>query len=187
VSQGGKGQQPFPGAIGLSRVTRAHLRGTSLQCRRGLISEAYRRHPCQRGRFVVRRKAHPLASPVQTHPHGLFTVFRISSRLNRPGFQLVATRTICVVRREDMGIAKLGQGRFSAMFSAPFGPSWPATGARQPGPDSPVVAPLEVLKRPSRLGDNSLQQGRLRHQSGTEAQGDAGSRRAPGAHAIENE
>jgi len=31
-----------------------------------LVSEACRRHPCQRVRFVVRRKA-LLASPVQTH------------------------------------------------------------------------------------------------------------------------
>src|ERR1700680_3473977 len=77
---GGQRTATFSGSDWTLALDSRTLGGTSLKCRRGLVSEAARRQPCQRRRSVVRRKAHPPASPVQTHPHGLFTLFRISSR-----------------------------------------------------------------------------------------------------------
>jgi hypothetical protein len=66
------------------------------------------------GRFVVRRKANRLDFPVQTHPHGSFGFFR--SRLMRLLRELLKAIPLAFVRRENMGIAKSGQGGFLAVF-----------------------------------------------------------------------
>jgi len=66
LSQGGRGQSPYPGAIG--RPSDA-LRRAKQQSRRSLFSEAYGQHPCRPARFVVRRtngRSPPF--PMQTHP-----------------------------------------------------------------------------------------------------------------------
>jgi hypothetical protein len=69
-------------------------------------------------RFVVRRKA-LVAPPVQTHHMDPFYVPGVRFEL---GF-LGRDRTfIDVVRRENMGIAKPGQGRFFGLFCRRFRP-----------------------------------------------------------------
>jgi hypothetical protein len=70
LSQGGKGQQPYPGAIGRRRACHSARNSASV------VFEASRWLPCQRVRFVVRRiggaQRRPL--PMQTHPIGSFEV-----------------------------------------------------------------------------------------------------------------
>jgi hypothetical protein len=115
VSQGGRGQQPYPGAIGLSTSLTFAQKRRSIAARVRRVSEACRRHPCQRVRFVVRRKA-LVASPVQTHHMDPSCI----SRAVETGFRGRDRTFIGVVRRENMGIAKPGQGRFFRLFCRHF-------------------------------------------------------------------
>jgi hypothetical protein len=117
------------------------------------VSEACRRHPCQRVRFVVRRKA-LLASPVQTHHMDPFYVSGVRFELL---FVAALHTFIDVVRRENMGIAKPGQGRFFGLFCRRFRP-FKGLGSRQTSPSCQVKWPKPASRdakasgRESRLG-----------------------------------
>ena len=117
VSQGGRGQQPYPGAIGRTRDERhdSSRSATHLACIRSVPPASL-----PTDRFVVRRKAtgFPRADPSTWTRRVLFRspLFAGPS----PSFGVRHLRSISVVRRENMEIAKSGQGRFLPLFFPRF-------------------------------------------------------------------
>ena len=125
VSQGGRGQQPFPGAIGrwcalMRKSARAPSRHNASPYFR-----SDRRHPCQRE--ALRGPQESLcerAFPVQTNPRGLsYSLESATENSTRPA--IANSAAAGNVRRENREIATTGQGRFFAGFSPVSGLGWP--------------------------------------------------------------
>jgi hypothetical protein len=126
VSQGGRGQQPFPGAIGRLGKRYGSVPGVcplDAAAPRCIRSEPPASMPTESASWSAGTSL-AAPSPVRTHPHGLFFRFRDRGRW---GLHRLISRTRRpfrpIVRRENREITIPGQGRFPGRFSPDLRPA----------------------------------------------------------------
>ena len=159
VSQGGRGQQSFPGAIG--RFAQRPLLGPP--CRQGSSKRPSASLPTESASWSAEESL-VKTLPMQTDPRGRFVVLVATSVRVFVWFVPRNSHPSRNVRRENMEIAPAGQGVFSRNLPANFHAT--ATRIREiVAPVGPIQLPAFVLAKDTRLFRAANHRGRGAHRA----------------------